>query len=385
MFDLNICLALNLIILFLAFFFRKNNTLPNKILALILLDTAISFLGNATIVGGYFINFPYLFFLSWCTSAFFGPLVFTYTCIFTGSGLRLKHPIWLAAFFTSIFGLSLPITYLMLPVPERAGFAMSLLNEPLPWQMTVINILGMSIIWISVFASAIKIIQYKKRLIKTVSNFEKTKLIFITRFVALVGILTLISSVLYFILPQYMVEYLYLPCLITLIYLFILIYSFRHHTIFTIETYGQFLQDTLPAREEMVREDIKPAAVVPPRELQVLAQRIEEYLVQSGIYTNPDLTISILARSMNISTEKISAAINKEMNKNFFDLINEKRVDKAKILLSDKIGQMTIEAIAYEAGFNSRASFYRAFKKHTSITPSEYVNHPSQLLLRTNP
>jgi AraC-like DNA-binding protein len=383
MFALNICLALNLIILFIAFFFRKNNTLPNKILALILLDTAISFLGNATIAGGYFTDFPYLFFLSWCTSSFFGPLFFTYTCLFTGSNITWKHPIWLTAFLLSIFGLSFPATYLMLPAPERPGFAMSLLSEPLPWQMTMINIFGMLTILTSVIASAVKTVQYKKRLIRTLSNFEKTKLMFITQFVVLGGILTLTTCILYVILPQHLVEYLYLPCLITLIYFFILFYTFRHHTIFTTETYGQFLQDTLPAHEEMIPDEIK-SVVVPQRELQVLAQGIEEYLMQSGMYTNPDLTIGILAKGMNISTEKISAAINKEMNKNFFDLINEKRVDKAKELLSNKINQMTIEAIAYEAGFNSRASFYRAFKKCTSLTPSEYLSQPSPSILQAD-
>lgn len=376
MFALNICLALNLIILFVAFFFRKHNTLPNKILALILLDTAISFLGNATIVGGYFTDFPYLFFLSWCTSSFFGPLFFTYTCLFTGSHLKWKHPIWLCGFLISFFGLSFPVTYLILPAPERASFVLSLLNEPLPWQMTVINIFGMLTIWAGVVVSMVKIVQYKKRLVTTISNLEKTKLVFITRFVILGFILTFATSVLYIILPQYLVEYLYLPCLITCIYFFILFYAFRHQVIFTTETYGHFLQDTLPAAEGMLPDQIKPAAVPLP-ELQILAQRIEEYLMQSAIYTNSDLTIGVLAKAMKVSTEKISAAINKEMHKTFFDLINEKRVEKAKELLSNKITIMTIEAIAYEAGFNSRASFYRAFKKCTALTPSEYLNQPT--------
>ncbi|WP_316791679.1 AraC family transcriptional regulator [Pedobacter frigoris] len=383
MFALNICLALNLIILFVAFFFRKNNTLPNKILALILLDTAISFLGNATIVGGYFTDFPYLFFLSWCTSSYFGPLFFTYTCLFTGSHLKLKHPIWIIGFLLSAFGLTFPATYLMLPLTERPGFVTSLLNEPLPWQMTVINIFGMLTILSSMFASASKLVQYKKRLISTVSNLEKTKLIFITQFVALGFVLTTATIVLYIILPQYLVEYLYLPCLITCIYFFILFYTFRHHAIFTTETYGQFLKDTLPASEEMKMDEIK-LTTVPGSELQVLAGCIEEHLMRSGIYTNPDLTIGILAREMHISTEKISAAINKEMNKNFFDLINEKRVDKAKELLGNKINLLTIEAIAYEAGFNSRASFYRAFKKCTSLTPSEYLSQPTSILFSAN-
>ncbi|SDL15077.1 AraC-type DNA-binding protein [Pedobacter sp. ok626] len=380
MFALNICLALNLIILFIAFFFRKNNTLPNKILALILLDTAISFLGNATIVGGYFTNFPYLFFLCWCTSSFFGPLFFTYTCLFTGSCLNLKHPIWISGFLVSAFGLSFPVTYLMLPALERPGFVQSLLSEPLPWQMTVINIFGMLTIWASVFASAGKIRQYRKRLVSTVSNLEKTKLAFITQFVILGLVLTLATSVLYVFLPQYLVEYLYLPCLITFIYFFILFYSFRHHAIFTTETYEQFLKDTLPASEEMVKDEINVTSVHQD-ELLLLAQRIEAYLTESGIYTNPDLTLGILARGMRMSSDKISAVINKQMNKNFFDLINEKRVEKAKELLEGKINILTIEAIAYEAGFNSRASFYRAFKKCTTFTPSEYLSKPAPVFL----
>ena len=134
--------------------------------------------------------------------------------------------------------------------------------------------------------------------------------------------------------------------------------------------YGQFLQDTC-ASNEMVHLREKR---LPPSELLELAKRIDGYLVQSAAYTNPDITIKTLADSLNAPVEKVSAAINKELHKTFFDLINEKRVDKAKALLNGNINKMTIEGIAYEAGFNSRASFYRAFKKHTSLTPSEYLS-----------
>lgn len=373
MLALNICLAVNLTILFIAFFFRKNNALPNKILALILLDTAISFGGNASIAGGFFESFPYFFFLSWCTNAFFGPLVFAYTCLFTGASINLKHPVWLTAFLLCIFGMSFPVTYLVLPVPERHRFAASLLQEPLPWQMTVINIVGMPLILASITASAVKIVQYKRRLVTTVSNLEKTKLSFITRFIILGGTLTLITTVLYLTLPQHLVEYLYLPCLITLIYFFILYYSFRHHAIFTTETYAQFLQDTRPAMDEHTKVAAKQEPVT-QNELDTLATRIEDFIEHSGMYTNPDLTINMLADSMSVPVEKISAAINKVMNKNFFELVNEHRVNKAKTLLNNKVNQITIEAIAYESGFNSRASFYRAFKKFTALTPSEYLS-----------
>lgn len=376
MFAVNLALALNLIILFVGFFFKKNNSLPNRVLALILLDTAISFLGNASITGNFFDSFPYFFFLSWSTSSFFGPLVFAYTALFTGSRLKLTHPLWLASFVLFIFGGSLPVSYILLPVGQRSAFALSLLHDPLPWQMTVINIIGMLLIWVSVVVSAIKIRRYKLRLMATLSSMEKTRLSFISRFVTLIALLTLASTVLYLILPEYLVEYLYLPCLITLIYFFILFYTFRDHAIFTTETYGQFRQDTLPANEQAAKDEEVENAL-PESELQGLAKRIDGYLEQTEAYTNPDISIRVLADAINETVGKISAAINKEMHKNFFDLINEKRVHKARLLLTEKMDKMTIESIAYESGFNSRASFYRAFKKYTSLSPSDYLKQLS--------
>jgi AraC-like DNA-binding protein len=377
MFALNICLALNLIILFVAFFFRKHNSLPNRILALILLDTALSFLGNASITGGFFKQFPYFFFLSWCTSSFFGPLVYAYTCLFTGASFKLIHPLWLTAFLLSAFGLSLPLGYWMLPAAERVEYAISLLREPLPWQMTVINIVGMLLIWVSLFAAVFKILRYQKRVLKSLSNLEKSRFVFISLFVILVGILTLVTTILYVVLPQHLVEYLFLPCLITLIYFFILFYSVRYHAIFTVESYDQFLHDTLAASEEMAIHERLTNSIA-GNDLQELAGRIELYLKETEAYTNPDITIIMLADGLNSPVERFSEAINKVLKKSFFDLINEKRVEKAKLLLSKKLNEMTIEGIAYEAGFNSRASFYRAFKKYTSLTPSEYVGRLTQ-------
>lgn len=86
----SIILTINLLILFLLLFFRKNNTLLNKVPALILLYPAISFSGNAVILSRSF-------FFSWSTSVFFAPLFFTYTRLFTGHRLRIARPYWTAA------------------------------------------------------------------------------------------------------------------------------------------------------------------------------------------------------------------------------------------------------------------------------------------------
>ena len=57
----------------------------------------------------------------------------------------------------------------------------------------------------------------------------------------------------------------------------------------------------------------------------------------------------------------------------FSDLVNSYRVELAKeTLIKDK--HLSVEGVALNSGFNSRATFYRVFKKHTGFSPTEYLN-----------
>jgi AraC-like DNA-binding protein len=61
------------------------------------------------------------------------------------------------------------------------------------------------------------------------------------------------------------------------------------------------------------------------------------------------------------------------LNQNFAEFINSYRIEEAKrILKSAKWAQQKIAAVAFEVGFNTTVTFYRAFKKHTNITPTQY-------------
>jgi len=69
----------------------------------------------------------------------------------------------------------------------------------------------------------------------------------------------------------------------------------------------------------------------------------------------------------------LSKLINNYSEYNFSDYINSLRVAQAKALLKDDdFDNYTIVAIGLECGFNSRSTFYTAFKKFTDLTPSEY-------------
>lgn len=101
--------------------------------------------------------------------------------------------------------------------------------------------------------------------------------------------------------------------------------------------------------------------------------RLENYMNTEQVFLNPSLTIFDLAKGMNIPSLELSLFLNKELNRNFFDYINEYRIEKAKKLLSStERKNHTILEILYEVGFNSKSSFNTAFKKFTKQTPTQY-------------
>ncbi len=89
-------------------------------------------------------------------------------------------------------------------------------------------------------------------------------------------------------------------------------------------------------------------------------------------YLKSDLKISELADLLTVPYYQLSQLINEEFLVNFYDFINKYRVEEAKKLLIEDTKNYKIIAIAYEVGFNSKATFNRVFKKFTDLTPSEF-------------
>ena len=90
-------------------------------------------------------------------------------------------------------------------------------------------------------------------------------------------------------------------------------------------------------------------------------------------YLIPDLTLANLSKQVDIPTHHLSQTINEKLKCNFLDFINQYRVKEAQsMLVNPKLEHYTILSIAYEAGFNSKSTFYSAFKKYAKMTPSQY-------------
>ena len=101
--------------------------------------------------------------------------------------------------------------------------------------------------------------------------------------------------------------------------------------------------------------------------------RLMNLLHEEKPFINPNLTLNELAGMLNVHPNSLSQVINSKENKNFYELINEKRIEEFLTRISQpESRQYTLLSIAFECGFNSKTSFNRNFKKYTGVTPSEY-------------
>lgn len=109
-------------------------------------------------------------------------------------------------------------------------------------------------------------------------------------------------------------------------------------------------------------------------EIDSWKQKIEHILTEEKLYQNPELTLTEIAKKLNTNAAVISRAINQGFQMNFNDLINYYRVEAVKKMLEQgEHKKTTLLGIAFDCGFNSKATFNRAFKKNTGNSPKEYL------------
>jgi AraC-like DNA-binding protein len=101
--------------------------------------------------------------------------------------------------------------------------------------------------------------------------------------------------------------------------------------------------------------------------------RLLSFMKERKPYLNPEITLGVLSSQMKVSADYLSRIINTRLNMNFFDFIAHYRVEEFKLMCKDPSKRnYTLISLAYDCGFNSKATFNRVFKKSTGVTPSEY-------------
>ncbi|WP_143698147.1 AraC family transcriptional regulator [Vibrio sp. qd031] len=105
---------------------------------------------------------------------------------------------------------------------------------------------------------------------------------------------------------------------------------------------------------------------------QRIADKINATMEQEQLHLDSSLSLHKLARHVAISPNYISQTLNETMGTNFFDFVNRWRIETAKPKIIEN--KESVLNVALEVGFNARSSFYKAFKKETGKTPTEFRN-----------
>ncbi|PQB03521.1 helix-turn-helix domain-containing protein [Aureitalea marina] len=118
----------------------------------------------------------------------------------------------------------------------------------------------------------------------------------------------------------------------------------------------------LPSDEEM-------------KELQTLSKRLDKAMKEDQLYKNPNLHLRELAQQLQVKPYILTRLFSVVLNTKFNDYINGYRLDALKELMKDPDNKkLTLLSLAFEVGFNSKASFNRATVKLTGRSPKHLLD-----------
>jgi len=167
----------------------------------------------------------------------------------------------------------------------------------------------------------------------------------------------------------------------------ILYYNYRKRLLYRkkfehlMERYAEPKKEKSPITTSSKEHIPEETLGIAPEVVHHITAQLKHFENSTG-FSNPNITLHVLASKMNTNSKYLSKIINHQKRKNFSNYLNELRIDYAvKELQTDlKLRNYTIKAIAQHVGFNNAQSFSKAFLKQTGIYPSYFIKnlHPDE-------
>jgi len=110
--------------------------------------------------------------------------------------------------------------------------------------------------------------------------------------------------------------------------------------------------------------------------VEEIDKKLLDYIQAEKPYLNPELSLQELADQLDVKRHHLSGVINQKHSKNFYEFINQYRIKEVKIMMTDPENKhLKLMSLAYDAGFNSKATFNRIFKQTCNMTPSQFISN----------
>ena len=143
---------------------------------------------------------------------------------------------------------------------------------------------------------------------------------------------------------------------------------------FLIYTLGYLMQANMLLTEipAKISGRYKKSSLTPAAAESILTE-LRKVLVKNQSYLNPELRLSQLSHEVGTNTHFLSQVINERLQTSYSELITKYRLEHAIAMMKDdRDHRLLLKEISFKSGFNNKTSFTQAFKKATSLTPSQY-------------
>lgn len=357
----------------------KINQPANRILAILLL--ILSF--HLILVGfdnrDFFMAFPHLSRVSWIIGSLYWPLLFLFVAYITQTQYKMwwKNA-WLFLPFLILLVIMLPY-YLQSAETKR-----ELLNN---FELASKDDFGFINQTVSILHLVFQgfllgfYLRFEKKLYEEYSEVESLRIQWLKKFLIITLAATVLAVFSFFVrswnVPVLSQLYSFHFIGIVLLFYWLSYKALTQPVLFGIVKEAPEVKQAISTQEETADKYKKSS--LEESQLTAIFEKVRATLESQKLYRDNNLTLTQLSEAASIPKHQISQAINSCYSGNFFDLINDYRVEAFKQLAAQPDNKhLSLLGIAQEAGFNSKASFYSVFKKKTGLTPSEYLEKQSK-------
>lgn len=333
---------------------KKGSIKANKLLGALLLLFAYVSLINVLLYSEYLLKIPHLAFTQSAFAFLVPPVYYFYLKTLSQKTIsfNIKHLIHLMPFFAFLI---LAMPFFLKSSLQKQEILVNIYNS----SNSLRNIPFNKNLFYSIFI--LQCIPYTYSMIRLNYSVKArpknlSSLILKTFLIYWLIILTVIvTRVLFF---YELITSLALPILLTFG-----MYALAYWSLLKQGYFLHFFQQNIKYQKAAISED----------KMKLLSQKLIHVLEKEHLYRNPNLTAAKLADKISITNHTLSQVINNELNDTFYNLINRMRVnDAVKKLNNNDLVHLSMEGIGIESGFKSKSSFYKAFKKFTNKTPSQF-------------
>jgi AraC-like DNA-binding protein len=145
-------------------------------------------------------------------------------------------------------------------------------------------------------------------------------------------------------------------------------------------TLQKIIRDTLKQSQQSTNNEISNKTLFDKSlaniNLEKLDKKLEDLMKVHKIYLNKDLVFKDVAVKVGISDRLLSQYIRVKYHMGVREYINQFRIlDAIELMKSGYLEEKSLEGLCSSVGFNSRVTFFLAFKKLTGMSPTEFLKH----------